>query len=183
MRTSRVSQMKTYEQRWTHSCLRAMTPQPVASLSSSTVWPATQNTRRCAGKRSCKPWKARTLWSGRLTCWKHCYLQSKSVTTTCLGHHCVLLEYQELTQSVRLILREDLSKIPYTTMCIKESLRLYPPVPGMNRKTTKPITFFDGRTLPAGLLLLCFVLQWFLVVKDKILTFVSVGFYPIDLWP
>ncbi|XP_070767693.1 cytochrome P450 4T8 [Enoplosus armatus] len=45
---------------------------------------------------------------------------------------------------------EDLSKIPYTTMCIKESLRLYPPVPGMSRKTTKPMTFFDGRTLPAG---------------------------------
>lgn len=35
-------------------------------------------------------------------------------------------------------------------MCIKESLRLHPPVPGMSRKTTKPITFFDGRTLPAG---------------------------------
>ncbi|XP_074509229.1 cytochrome P450 4T8 [Sebastes fasciatus] len=45
---------------------------------------------------------------------------------------------------------EDLSKIPYTTMCIKESLRLYPPVPGMSRVTTKPITFFDGRTLPKG---------------------------------
>ncbi|KAM4581582.1 cytochrome P450 4T8 isoform 1-T1 [Odontesthes bonariensis] len=45
---------------------------------------------------------------------------------------------------------EDLSRIPYTTMCIKEALRLYPPVPGMSRKTTKPITFFDGRTLPAG---------------------------------
>uniref|UniRef100_UPI0037E7945B cytochrome P450 4T8 n=1 Tax=Semicossyphus pulcher TaxID=241346 RepID=UPI0037E7945B len=47
---------------------------------------------------------------------------------------------------------EDLSKIPYTTMCIKESLRLYPPVPGISRKITKPMTFFDGRTLPAGTL-------------------------------
>ena len=46
--------------------------------------------------------------------------------------------------------REDLSKIPYTTMCIKESLRLYPPVPGMSRKITKPMTFFDGRTVPEG---------------------------------
>ncbi|XP_076008752.1 cytochrome P450 4B1-like [Genypterus blacodes] len=45
---------------------------------------------------------------------------------------------------------EDLSKIPYTTMCIKESLRLYPPVPGISRKLTKPMTFFDGRTVPEG---------------------------------
>ncbi|XP_035991163.1 cytochrome P450 4B1 [Fundulus heteroclitus] len=45
---------------------------------------------------------------------------------------------------------EDLHKIPYTTMCIKESLRLYPPVPGISRQITKPMTFFDGRTLPAG---------------------------------
>lgn len=35
-------------------------------------------------------------------------------------------------------------------MCIKESLRLFPPVPGMARKLTKPITFLDGRTIPAG---------------------------------
>ncbi|KAM9353519.1 cytochrome P450 4B1-like [Symphorus nematophorus] len=47
---------------------------------------------------------------------------------------------------------EDLSKIPYTTMCIKESLRLYPPVPGISRRITKPMTFFDGRTVPAGTL-------------------------------
>uniref|UniRef100_A0A673KCX1 aromatase n=1 Tax=Sinocyclocheilus rhinocerous TaxID=307959 RepID=A0A673KCX1_9TELE len=45
---------------------------------------------------------------------------------------------------------EDLNKIPYTTMCIKESLRLCPPVPGISRKLTKPLTFFDGRTAPEG---------------------------------
>lgn len=35
-------------------------------------------------------------------------------------------------------------------MCIKESLRLCPPVPGISRKLTKPMTFFDGRTVPEG---------------------------------
>ncbi|XP_056388470.1 cytochrome P450 4B1-like isoform X2 [Hyla sarda] len=45
---------------------------------------------------------------------------------------------------------EDLGKLPYTTMCIKESMRLYPPVPGVARELKEPITFFDGRSLPKG---------------------------------
>ncbi|NXT92156.1 CP4B1 protein, partial [Anhinga rufa] len=45
---------------------------------------------------------------------------------------------------------EDLGKMTYTTMCIKESLRLFPPVPSVSRYLSKPATFSDGRSLPAG---------------------------------
>ncbi|XP_036609770.1 cytochrome P450 4A6-like [Trichosurus vulpecula] len=45
---------------------------------------------------------------------------------------------------------EHLSQMPYTTMCIKESLRLYTTVPSISRQLSKPLTFPDGRSLPAG---------------------------------
>ncbi|NXX04501.1 CP4B1 protein, partial [Larus smithsonianus] len=45
---------------------------------------------------------------------------------------------------------DDLGKMTYTTMCVKESLRLFPPVPAVSRYLSKPITFSDGRSLPAG---------------------------------
>ncbi|XP_014700722.1 cytochrome P450 4X1-like [Equus asinus] len=46
---------------------------------------------------------------------------------------------------------DQLDEMSYTTMCIKESLRLAPPVPSISRELSKPITFPDGLSLPAGI--------------------------------
>ncbi|XP_058408316.1 cytochrome P450 4B1 isoform X2 [Diceros bicornis minor] len=48
---------------------------------------------------------------------------------------------------------DDLGKMTYLTMCIKESFRLYPPVPQVFRQLSKPVSFVDGRSLPAGSLI------------------------------
>lgn len=44
---------------------------------------------------------------------------------------------------------DDMSNLPYLTMCIKESLRMYPPVPNISRELSKPMMFMD-RELPPG---------------------------------
>ncbi|XP_044156615.1 cytochrome P450 4A4-like [Bufo gargarizans] len=59
-------------------------------------------------------------------------------------------EIRQVLGDRRTVEWEDLSKLPYTTMCIKESMRLFPPVPGVARELKEPITFFDGRSVPKG---------------------------------
>ncbi|XP_069498348.1 cytochrome P450 4B1-like [Ambystoma mexicanum] len=61
---------------------------------------------------------------------------------------------------------EDLAKMTYTTLFIKEVLRLYPPVPGMARQLVKPVTFLDGRTLPAGALV---IVSFYAIHRDPII--------------
>ncbi|GAB1288762.1 Cytochrome P450 4B1 [Apodemus speciosus] len=45
---------------------------------------------------------------------------------------------------------DDLAKMTYLTMCIKECFRLYPPVPQVYRQLSKPVTFVDGRSLTSS---------------------------------
>ncbi|XP_043860140.1 cytochrome P450 4B1-like [Dromiciops gliroides] len=59
-------------------------------------------------------------------------------------------EIQEILQGRDTVQWEDLAKMTYLTLCIKESLRLYPAVPQVYRQLSKPVTFPDGRSLPKG---------------------------------
>ncbi|XP_033008095.1 cytochrome P450 4B1-like isoform X3 [Lacerta agilis] len=59
-------------------------------------------------------------------------------------------EIMELLGEQKDIQWDDLGKMTYSTMCIKESLRLYPPIPLIARELTSPVTFADGRTVPKG---------------------------------
>ncbi|XP_043834897.1 cytochrome P450 4F2-like [Dromiciops gliroides] len=50
---------------------------------------------------------------------------------------------------------DDLAQMPFLTMCIKESLRLHPPVPSVFRRCTKDIKLPDSRIIPKGTI--CFI--------------------------
>ncbi|KAF7485165.1 Hypothetical predicted protein [Marmota monax] len=57
-------------------------------------------------------------------------------------------EHQKCREEDGLHFWDHLDQMPYTTMCIKDALRLYPPVPNVSRDLSKPMTFPDGRSLP-----------------------------------
>ncbi|XP_042527156.1 cytochrome P450 4F3-like [Dipodomys spectabilis] len=62
-------------------------------------------------------------------------------------------------QEVRELLRDrdpqevewdDLARLPFLTMCLKESLRLHPPVTGVSRCCARDVQLPDGRVIPRG---------------------------------
>ncbi|KAJ7332759.1 hypothetical protein JRQ81_014939 [Phrynocephalus forsythii] len=61
-------------------------------------------------------------------------------------------EIKELLGDRDTITWDDLKKMTYATMCIKEALRMYPSISLMLRLLKSPLTFDDGRTLPKDLL-------------------------------
>ncbi|XP_007088385.2 cytochrome P450 4F2 isoform X7 [Panthera tigris] len=73
-------------------------------------------------------------------------------------------EYQErCRQEVQELLRDrepkeiewdDLAQLPFLTMCIKESLRLHPPVTVVSRCCTQDVVLPDGRVIPKGVICL-----------------------------
>ncbi|XP_043938227.1 cytochrome P450 4F3-like [Protopterus annectens] len=60
-------------------------------------------------------------------------------------------EIEEVLQGRNEVEWEDLSKLFFTTMCIKESLRTHPPVVNVCRTLKKDVELPDGRIIPKGM--------------------------------
>ncbi|KAM3962933.1 cytochrome P450 4C1-like [Aphomia sociella] len=58
--------------------------------------------------------------------------------------------YEVFGDSDRRLVKEDLSRLKYLERVVKESLRLFPPVPFIIRKVLEEVTLPTGRVLPAG---------------------------------
>ncbi|XP_040398951.1 nascent polypeptide-associated complex subunit alpha, muscle-specific form isoform X4 [Cygnus olor] len=140
-RTATPCRTRTSRPRLTPSCSRGTTRRPAAWHGCSTTWPTTLTTRSGAARRPASSSRAGTWWrsSGERPPCCHRPLGHLARGPWC---HCPSPP------------REDLSCLPFTTMCIKESLRLHPPVTAVSRRCTEDIAMRDGRVIPKGVICL-----------------------------
>ena len=61
---------------------------------------------------------------------------------------CVCNLSHQYQSSCNIFFSDDINNMPYTTMCIKEGLRMYPPASGVGRQLTKPLLLEGVELLP-----------------------------------
>ncbi|KAJ8308735.1 hypothetical protein KUTeg_013609 [Tegillarca granosa] len=78
---------------------------------------------------------------------------------------------------------DDLQKLEYTFMCIKESMRMFPPVPNISRCTEKDITLPDGRVIPKAIFLMNCIGMQFALTQIKIVIPMIIRKFHLELDP
>ena len=93
------------------------------------------------------------------------------IKVSCLPHSSKFFPVKILHYTVAIVFREDMKSLPYTTMCIKEAMRLYPPVPHYFRDLSED-TIINGSLIPKGLtdLLTSWLVIIILYARDLLLT-------------
>lgn len=123
---------------------QATTLQPVQFAGRSTIWRAMPTTRTSADKRwwiSCEDTMERQ-YSGQRS------PLNKNLPLLAAVHR----NKKKLKAGIlyTCLQRDDLSSLPFTTMCIRESLRLHSPVQAVTRKYTQDLALPGGCTVPRG---------------------------------
>ncbi|OWK11813.1 hypothetical protein Celaphus_00003050, partial [Cervus elaphus hippelaphus] len=127
---------------------KVMTQHLVGYPGYCSTWPSIQSTRRSAEKRS------RNWVKSEILDWFSAVAPNSLCTCVCVSRGGGDTMARPLVTHCSAFPRDDLTQLPFTTMCIKESLRQFPPVTLISRRCTEDIKLPDGRIIPKGIICL-----------------------------